>query len=498
MSLIFKPEMIIRASLAISIIYGSITNYLISLRLNLNSDTVYLIWLSNEFWNRKNYLLDDCYLSSASNHLFTEWVPFILLPQVITKFDPSTIRLMSFIIFCLVIIVFSYLIFIISNNITNSLIFAALMSNLNFYASSFYLAPVGHIGALFFTGILIVIFSRLLIKEDGWYNLYFLIILLLAGLLVFSDSLILVWFLAPASIYYLVFVKSKSYKNNLLICLMNISSLIAYILKVYILPLYDLPVTISDKIYFNNIPIYLDRLSMLLIGSTKLNLFTFLIILIFLYLLPLSARQYLYSGNTKSKSIVYMLALSFFITSACYICLSVSTYDSATARYLVFACLSINFLISSYSPKITPYILLIFIIISSGAISKYTYIDSIEPSRGNQNELDLIEFLYHNNLTRGYGDYWDSNIITYLSNEKVIIRPASIIDGRLVPFRMLSCECWFHENSSYNFYIYNKDKPMSSVENNISSLTKNAHLERIMSVNNYYIFVFNQTPLSMY
>lgn len=489
---------IIRAILAITIIYGSITNYLISSRMNLNSDTVYLIWLSNEFWNGKNYLLNDCYLSSASNHLFTEWVPFILLPQIISQFDPAAIRLLGFIIFCLVIIIFSYLIFIVSNNITNSLIFAALMSNLNLYATSFYLTPSSHIGALFFTGVLMVIFSRLLINGDRWNNLYFMIIPLLTGLLVFSDSLILVWFVAPASIYYLVFDKSKSYKNNLLVGLMIISSILAYIFKVFILSLYDLPVIFSNNIYFNNIPIYLDRMSMLLIGSDKLDLFTVLIIIIYLYLLSVSARQCIYSDNIKSKHIICIIVLSFFIMSASYICLSVSTYDPATARYLVFACLSINFMMSSYGPKIVPYILLIFIITSSGAISKYNFIDSTDNYRANQNEIDLIEFLYQNNLTRGYGDYWDSNIITCLSNEKVIIRPTSIIDGRLMPFRMLSCERWFQENALYNFYIYNSNLGMQLDNSNMSLLKNATHLVRTMTFKNYYIYIFNQNPLSIY
>jgi hypothetical protein len=372
------------------------------------------------------------------------------------------------------------------------------MSNLNLYASSFYLTPVSHIGAVFFTGVLMVIFSRLLINGGGWNNLYFLIIPLLVGLLVFSDSLILVWFVAPASIYYLIFVKSKSYKNNLLVGLMSISSLFAYILKVFILSLYDLPVMISNNISFSNIPTYLDRMSMLLIGSDKSGLFTLLIIMIYLVLLVLSAKRYINSGNIRSKNIIYILVLSFFIMSASYICLSVSTYDPATARYLVFACLSINFLISSYNPKIMLYIFLIFIIISSGAISKYTFVDSTDNYRANQNELDLIEFLYQNNLTRGYGDYWDSNIITCLSNEKEIIRPISIIDGRLIPFRMQSCECWFQDNSLYNFYIYNKDRGMPPVDSNMSLLINATHLVRTMTFKNYHIYVFNQNPLSIY
>jgi hypothetical protein len=55
--------------------------------------------------------------------------------------------------------------------------------------------------------------------------------------------------------------------------------------------------------------------------------------------------------------------------------------------------------------------------------------------------------LKESNLTHGFGNYWDSNVITYLSKEEVVIRPLIFTNAGVVPFRWLSCERWFKEET---------------------------------------------------
>ena len=57
----------------------------------------------------------------------------------------------------------------------------------------------------------------------------------------------------------------------------------------------------------------------------------------------------------------------------------------------------------------------------------------------NREQYELINYLKELNLTLGFGDYWDSNIITYLSKEDILVRPVCFTDEKIIPFKWNAC-----------------------------------------------------------
>ena len=135
------------------IIEGIISKFLISINRSLDSDGVCPGIVSLEIWRHKDYLLSQFSFNSADPNIFSDILPFHLVPQIISNFDPYAIRIMAFIIFLLIISIFSYLIYNITGEVLNVLIFSALLANL--WPGSFYFfsQPSAHNGTMVFIGI---------------------------------------------------------------------------------------------------------------------------------------------------------------------------------------------------------------------------------------------------------------------------------------------------------------------------------------------------------
>jgi hypothetical protein len=170
-----------------------------------------------------------------------------------------------------------------------------------------------------------------------------------------------------------------------------------------------------------------------------------------------------------------------------------------TTRYLTFTALSIYLLISlSYQRSNKLQIFLIFILLSSGALSNYIFLDRLDYSP-NKAELDLIDYLSRNNLTNGYADYWDSNVITYLSKERITVLPATISCNKLVPFLWLSCEKWYainlDQSTSKRYFILINTNIFLKKED-IDIFIKYNQLKDILRFGSYRIYVFDgEAPL---
>jgi hypothetical protein len=242
--------------LIIFIIYGLIEKLLICLNKSLNSDEVIAGIASREMLVHKDYLLSQYYFSSATSNIFSDILPFHLLPQLISNFDPYAIRIMAFVIFLLVVIIFSYIIFRITNEKINGLIFAALLSNLWAGSFGFYSMATSHNATLFFTGVFLLLF----IKNIYTINLGSVLSILLLNLIVFSDTIIIAWFVIPFIAIYILFLKEKDSSANLMVSLIGLTTVITYIIKTYFISNF-----LSDSIYLVdiktiveiNIPLYI-------------------------------------------------------------------------------------------------------------------------------------------------------------------------------------------------------------------------------------------------
>lgn len=195
--------------------------------------------------------------------------------------------------------------------------------------------------------------------------------------------------------------------------------------------------------------------------------------------------------NNRSNFLYFLLVSSLVLTFIFYAG-SDRSIDMMTTRYLTYSGVSIFALISlAYNRNIKLYQPLIFILLISGAYSNLDYVSKID-IQTNTNEVELINYLSENNLTYGYGYYWDANLITYISRENIIMRPINIDNGIIYPFRFLSSERWFdslHKESNEYFIAYRRNNTFlnqSSVDSFISIHSPKQQL----AFKEYIIYIF--------
>ncbi len=112
---------------------------------------------SRQAWFGKSSLfmgilfLQGFYFPFADPHVFSDLIPYHLLPQLFSGYSPVALALSAYIIFVVIILIFSVLVYNMTKNITSSLIFASLLVNIpNFAADNFFLRPEVHMGAITF------------------------------------------------------------------------------------------------------------------------------------------------------------------------------------------------------------------------------------------------------------------------------------------------------------------------------------------------------------
>ena len=136
---------------------------------------------------------------------------------------------------------------------------------------------------------------------------------------------------------------------------------------------------------------------------------------------------------------------------------------------------------------------LVFLILLSSGLSNYATVKDLD-YQPNRAQFELIEYLKENGLVYGVGDYWDSNIITYLSKEQVIIRPILLNNGQILPPNWWwSSQRWYSgEAIDFNklFLIFRSDDaPMMDA---LKPYLMNNQPNETKSYKNYKIFVYNQ------
>jgi len=480
------------------IVYGLVCKFLISLNLNLNSDTVSPGIMSLEIWRHNNYMLSDFYLPINNPYIFSDLLPFHLIPQIIFNFNPSCLNVMCYIIFLLIIVVFAYIVYKITSCCVNALFFAALMANIAPVSFAYYAQPVSHNATILFTGIFIILFFRI---DESDVELKITPILLPALILlnavIFSDSIIIAWFVIPITIYYFLLYKNKALISNIIIILINTSILFIYYLKkVFITNYISMPIQIRDlnTILYVNMPLYIKGMAQLLNLDASFKLVNVIHFVVFILLILSSIKFILINLQKHNIRFVSMhIFLSFTLISLAYVS-STLCVDILTTRYLTFTALSIFLLISLVCTKGRyQYTIGLTILILFSAVANYGVLD-INPAP-NKDNYELINYLIENDLTYGLGEYWDSNVISYLSNESVIIRPVTVLNGDIVPFRWVASERWFKsepENFDKYFIIVKKTKSIFLNNEDVElSFRKYKPPSEAHAFGDYMIYVFN-------
>jgi hypothetical protein len=487
--------------LFISTLYGLIIKLIVAKSIWLTSDSVVLGRLSLEFWVNKNFLLSGWHFASTAPNIFAEWIPFVLIPQILSDFDPSNLRVISFVIYIMTIAAFSLLIYILNHNLTNCLFFSAIMANLNPESSIAFLSPSVHVGALFFVGIFLIISLKFFNNEQIDFLKYTSVFLILINLMVFSDSIILAWFVIPTALYYFIFFKNKNLKLSLLFILMCISCIAIYIIKTHFISdfiNYDPNIIISYNNIIKNISLYISGLSAHIYGDGELSILKCMVIISYLILIYYTIRNFLTDKNAKTVYIYTISVLSAFILLIAYICTSYATALSSPIRYLFFTAISINLLISLCNLKNRLVTSCFIIILLFGMMSNYNYISNGELDvNPNQIEFDLLNYLNSHDLKYGYGDYWDASILTYFSKGNIIIKPVYIPESQLVPFRLHSSEGLFDQKYETNrkFFLLSRADNTILKKHDVDAFVESFKPEKILYFKDFNIYVYSNDIL---
>jgi hypothetical protein len=481
------------------IMFGIITGFLYSINLNLTSDTVVPGIVAREIFEHGNFQFNYPIYDS---YLFTDIYTFHLIPQFISNYDANVLRLTAFAVFLLVVFIFSYIIFIYTD-IVKALIFAALITNLNQYAYPYFINPEFHVGTLLATGILLLLCDPLKIQKTKKMMLGALLIF--AGLIAFSDAILFAFFIFPYAIYYFIFErqrdlnpmdavknnkerlkserlrKEKNGKMDLFVGSLLAVTILATIYK-FIQPAFlnnVIPAYVTHSSYnslisnnlttiISNFQQYFLALS-LLISMNINNILTSNVNIIDIIIAILLFAVVIYSFTKKGNIPRYLKLMMILSIVTVFMGFTIMSFaneaNSINSRFLIYTAVIIFTIIAiahdnNNSKLNTLYIFTILILISVVATSNILNIKTLD-FQPNNDQYELIDNLETNNNTFGLSGYSDSNLITYLSKENIILREVQpvFINGQ----RIFNLNTWLTSNRYWKGDINNYALPDSYV-----------------------------------
>ena len=274
--------------------------------------------------------------------------------QLMFNFNPITLNISWSLLTILNVIIFSYIVYLCTDNTTKALIFSALFANINITALSEF-GMVSHNGTMLICGFFIVIVMKYFLYNKGEYCIKsklftWIFYIFLIFLSVFSDPLIIIIFIIPITLSYIFFYEKKSIALNILFILVPIFSYLCYkyntVIAKAIIPnppffhKYMQTMTPVDAIG-DNILLLFKGIVWLLNENLKPILFgpTFSSICILLLLLLIGVYSLYYFSKEKNQRVIFLrwyLLTSIMALSGAYV-MSGLAVDIWTTRYLIFA-----------------------------------------------------------------------------------------------------------------------------------------------------------------
>lgn len=508
-----------KAALVFFIFWGFINKLLISLNLSLESDSVGMGLLSMEIGKHHNLFLSGYHLMAADNLIFTE-LPFQILPQIVTQYHPLALKMVIFFIFILSVLTLSFLAWDVTGNMVSALLFAALAANIPVKGYVYLAYPTNHNATILFSAAILLIFfildryfqdgrawgtksvQRCLIPFHARPFVCFIVLEILVFLSVFSDTLILIWVIIPVIISTLLLTRGTSHRMNAVIITTVVVSLIAYIIKNYFFDgwiktfygLNDIATVVSI-----NIPLFFKILlrflnyggSELLEKTASVGFLEGLSLLLFTGVLFFSVSTCWKTRGSITRELrllntiilfsVVLIAGAFFISG--YVA------DIHAARYLTFTALILVLAIAVTVPaneKVPAFLILALLFVSALSCSLTLATMDQHP---NEREYHLIDYLKGHNLTAGYGTYWSSNVVTYLSGESVVIRSTFYAPPLLKQQLINSCDRWYTASPRGRiFFIYDTKRPFDQVQENFLSFIDSTNRTEVLHYHDYDIY----------
>ncbi|PWR74015.1 hypothetical protein [Methanospirillum lacunae] len=459
-----------------------------------------------------NILFHEMYLSSSGKY-FLELLIFHLFPQFLSNYDPIILKLSLFLIFALTVFIFSFFVYYITKKITSALIFAALFVSLNSSAFSSF-ADISHMFSVLFCGLALIFTCYFISKNhEQNYILKSLILIIIFSFCIsiasYSDPYVILCYTMPIIGAYLFFFNNKTKITNLFFIFVATFSLICYLFGDWIIqtiipdPPRIIPYMPLEMQPFTHIIPYIlfflegfsrilnNNLYQLWDGFTIENIgVSIVIIAIFVYLLSI----YLVHRNLiifKNKFFSAYLILAFMVFFIFYVFTSMSAEGLSHQKYLLYPIIVVLLLISlSYSSKNQIFTILICLFICFGLIGNFYSNPKFEID-SNQNQTELIDFLKNNSLYYGYSDYWDSNLITYLSKFDVTVR-ALTIDGNesVQTYPYNNNDNWYNYPDGADVFILTRKENTLLTDESLAHVLDIDPPKKVMHSNEYTIYVW--------
>ena len=477
--------------LAILIMYGLLAGFMYSLNYDLGSDTVVPGIVAMEIFSHGNFQFD---YPVNDPHIFTDVYTFHLLPQYLSGYDPTVLRLTAFVMFLILIAIFAYIIYGYAGTVS-ALMFAALMANLSPDAYWYFISPDWHLGMLIGAGLFIILLDFDRIKKRSLY--WTALCVFAVGLVMLSDSSILTVFIIPYVAYYILFKRpelKRSSQNkktgkqtqdavapnkddglqklDLVVLSAVVIPGIAWLFKTYE------PLSIGAQLlYFNstpvglvdfqhalvvNLPLYFQALALLVntalfnVLSLNIGILDIPVAVMFLVALGISFVRvnkkagYLYGIFLGSAVVMFLGFVLLSLTDGLW-----------SARFLIFTALAVFGVIAlAYDEKdeknklnILLLALVIVLVLATVPIN-YSKMISLD-GQPNKEDYQLIAFIESRGYNYGYSDYTYANTLTYLSKEKLTVRSVQVHSGTIDPYAWLGSLKWYDQQPS-KFFIVSK------------------------------------------
>lgn len=453
------------------LLLGILSKASVTIQNPINSDSVLGSLIREDMISAHNYLLRGWYLPDNSC-LFTEYPVYFLFETLLGTGTPAH-RLSTFSIFILSVALFFMLLrrifgvkvalvgilFVISGNL-----FSALHLTLCQYV---------HLSTFNISLLCLILFMHAFFHWEhphGWSRknekILIMALFILIMLAVFSDKYMIVVFVIPLLLSVAGTKISRTpvpmtRRLRFIVVLMILAVGAGVILQKIAalgglhLVTVDLGIASLQKCMYN---VFLYFLSManifgfnFLQKTTGAGLAFMGANLLFFVVVLWGAASYFSRVMDPIKSFMVLFSVnSLFIMIIAFIA-SVMPYDLNSARYLIpvffsfalFAALCVCDDTLALKPWVRIAIIVIFILQSLFNSSECLHF------RGSQPEQELAGFLEQERLYYGYASHWHSNIITYLSKNKVRVRSVTMKDGTIKPL------LWFSKSDWYSPSYYN-------------------------------------------
>jgi hypothetical protein len=486
--------------LIVSIFFGLICKLLLALNINLNSDTVVPGLQAMEIFSYGNTFLDGFNYPVNYPAVFTDLLPFHLLIQLLTNYDPAALRLTAFLIFILILAIYSALVYKVTGDRVKALLFMAFLANLTPSAYYFFVQPVSHGATVMFAGLLIYF----LLDFEKLRSYQKALVAIAVFLITFSDNMALAIIVMPFMVVY-TYTAIRSGRKKLasiglsLICVL-IPAFAAYACKWFIPGMIDLGFTMVGaydppknlpRLFLENVSLYVTNL-LTVVNDQLLSLLQGTIGPYELAGLALAGLfgYSLWTVSKDAKKYPPGFLLLLLVSNALLFLVNVLTSISA-ARYLLFASLSVFIVLALGYDKSKIYLALAAIVVISAAAGSIMAIQTM--GAPNQAENSLIGYLKENKLDVGFSGYWDSNIVTYLSKGDIKVRAVGYNNGHIVPYDLLSCSKWYEDRPTKFFLLYHVDHDYGD----IGAISSSLKWKEMRKYGNYYIFIYDlpESPL---